>query len=185
MQKALLIVDVQNDYFEGGKSELYKPQNALTNIEKALKLFREKNLPVIHVQHINTRDGATFFLPDTDGVLIHKNLTPSDNEILIIKHAPNSFLNTNLAAVLQKNKISELIICGMMSHMCIDTTTRACMDYGIKVTLLEDACATKSLAFHDKTISAETVHSVFMASLNGMFAKVIKTNELWLEGWNF
>lgn len=98
--------------------------------------------------------------------------------MLIVKHAPNSFLNTNLAAVLQENKITELIICGMMSHMCIDTTTRACMDHGIKATLLEDACATKNLVFHEKTIPAETVHDVFMASLNGMFAKVIKTNEL-------
>jgi len=178
LQKALLIVDVQNDYFEGGKSELNKPQSALINIEKALNLFREKRLPVIHVQHINTRADATFFLPDTDGASIHKNLTPLENEVLITKHAPNSFLNTNLAAVLQENEIDELIICGMMSHMCIDITTRACMDYGIKVILLEDACTTKNLVFHEKTISAETVHDVFMASLNGMFAKVIKTNEL-------
>ena len=177
MQKALLIVDVQNDYFEGGQSELHKPQEALLNIEKILKLFREKKLPVIHVQHINTRVGATFFLPDTDGVSIHRNLTPLDNEVLIIKHAPNSFLNTDLADVLRENGISELIICGMMSHMCIDTTTRACMDYGIKATLLEDACATRNLMFHEKIISAETVHDVFMASLNGMFANVIKTSE--------
>lgn len=178
MRKALLIVDVQNDYFEGGKSELDEPRRALINIEKALKLFREKGLPVIHVQHINTRAGATFFLPNTDGVSIHKNLTPLKNEVLIIKHAPNSFLDTNLDTVLQENEITELIICGMMSHMCIDTTTRACMDYGIKATLLEDACATKNLVFHKKTIPAETVHDVFMASLNGTFAKVIKTNEL-------
>ena len=178
MQKALLIVDVQNDYFEGGKSELHKPQSALLNIEKVLKLFREKKLPVIHVQHINTHAGAAFFLPGTDGVSIHRNLTPLKEEALITKHAPNSFLNTNLAEVLQKNEISELVICGMMSHMCIDTTTRACMDYDIKVTLLEDACATKNLVFHEVTISAETVHDVFMASLNGVFANVIKTNEL-------
>jgi len=101
-----------------------------------------------------------------------------ENEVLIIKHTPNSFLNTNLAAVLQENGIDELIICGMMSHMCIDTTTRACMDYGVKVTLLEDACATKDLVFHEKIIPAEIVHDVFMASLNGMFATVIKTSEL-------
>ena len=180
MQKALLIVDVQNDYFEGGKSELYKPQNALINIEKALKFFREKSQLVIHVQHINTRAGATFFLPGTDGVSIHKNLTPLNNETLIVKHAPNSFLNTKLAAILQEHKVSELIICGMMTHMCIDTTTRACMDYGISVTLLEDACTTKNLVFHDKTIAAETVQEVFMASLNGIFAKVIKTSELFV-----
>ena len=181
MEKALLIVDVQNDYFEGGKSELYKPQEALANIVEVLKLFRDRKLPVIHVQHINISDDASFFLPNTDGVLIHKSLTPLDNETLIIKHAPNSFLNTNLVSVLRKNKITELIICGMMSHMCIDTTVRACMDHGIKATVIADACTTKNLVFNEETISASTVHDVFMASLNGVFAKVIKTSELRIE----
>ena len=175
--KALLIIDVQNDYFEGGKSELYNSHKALMNIEKVLKLFREKGLPIIHVQHINTRAGAAFFLPDTAGVSIHKNLTPLDNETLIVKHAPNSFLNTNLSSVLQEKGISQLIICGMMSHMCVDTTARACMDFGLKVTLLEDACATKDLIYNQHTIPAETVHNVFMASLDGLFAHVIKTEE--------
>ena len=178
MGKALLIVDVQNDYFEGGKSELDKPQEALANIEKALKLFREKKLSIIHIQHINNRAGATFFLPDTFGAAIHEKVTPLDNESLIVKHLPNSFLNTNLASILKEKAITELIICGMMSHMCIDTTTRACMDHGIKATLLEDACATKNLVFHEQTIAADTVHNVFMASLNGMFANVIRTSEL-------
>lgn len=104
-----------------------------------------------------------------------------DNEFLIIKHSPNSFLGTNLLDTLKENNVSDVIICGMMSHMCVDTTTRACMGYGIKVTLLEDACATKDLMFRGKTIPAETVHHTFMASLNGMFAKVIKTSELLLS----
>ncbi len=178
MKKALLIIDVQNDYFEGGKSELYNPLNALEKIEKVLSEFRKESLPVIHVQHINTREGATFFLPNTEGVLIHKNLTPIDGEHLIIKHAPNSFLGTNLLDVLKANEIDEVVICGMMSHMCIDTTTRACMDYGIQVTLLEDACTTKNLTFNGQTLSAGLVHAVFMASLNGLFAQVIKSDEL-------
>ena len=178
MKKALLIIDVQNDYFEGGRSELHNPLAALANIEKTLDVFRKEKLPVIHIQHINTRIGATFFLPDTDGVLIHKNLTPRDTEHIVIKHAPNSFLRTILLNIIRENGITELVICGMMSHMCVDTTTRACMDYDIKAILLEDACATKSLSFNGKTISAETVQDTFMASLNGMFAKVIKTSEL-------
>ncbi len=176
--KGMLIIDVQNDYFKGGKSELYNPIGAMQNIEKALMIFRQKNLPVIHVQHINNHEGATFFLPDTDGVLIHKSLTPLQGEHLVIKHTPNSFFETNLLDIFKKKNINDIVICGMMSHMCIDTTTRACKDLGIKVTLLEDACATKNLSFNGKTIPAETVHNTFMASLNGMFANVIKTSEL-------
>ncbi len=178
MNKALLIIDVQNDYFAGGRAELHEPLLALTNIEKTIATFRDKKLPVIHVQHINTREGATFFLPGTDGAKIHKKLIPLEGEHLVVKHAPSSFLGTSLSNILRENGIVELVIVGMMSHMCVDTTVRACMDHGIKVTLLADACATKSLTFDGTTIPAETVHATFMASLNGTFARVIPTTEL-------
>jgi len=178
LKKALLIIDVQNDYFEGGRSALHDPLRALANVEKVLARFRENRLPIIHVQHINIREGATFFLPNTEGVLIHKNIQPLDNEYLVIKHAPNSFFETNLADILKSEVITDIVVCGMMSHMCVDTTTRACKDYGLKVTLLHDACATKDLYFNGKMIPAGTVHEVFMASLNGMFANVIETSAL-------
>lgn len=177
MKQALLIIDVQNDYFAGGKSELCNSMVALGNIEKLLGHFRLAHLPVIHVQHINTREGTTFFLPNTDGASIHKNLTPKEGEHHVIKHTPNSFFKTNLLDITKDNGITELVICGMMSHMCIDTTTRVCKDLGIKVILIDDACATKNLSWAEQTIPAETVHQVFMASLNGMFATVIKTSE--------
>ena len=178
MKQALLLVDIQNNYFEGGKSKLHNPLLALSNIEKTLKLFRKKGFPIIHVQHINNQEGAAFFLSNTDGVRIHQYLAPLENEYLVIKHTPNSFFGTNLADILKENEIQDIVVCGMMSYMCIDTTVRACKHYGIRVTLLDDACATKDLSYNGKTISAEVVHNTFMASLNGMFAYVIKTNEL-------
>jgi len=178
LSKALLIIDVQNDYFEGGKSELKNPMDALRNIELVLGMFREKKFPVIHVQHINTRQGAAFFLPETEGVKIHINLTPIMNEHIVIKHAPNSFYETELDGILFDYGITELVICGMMSHMCVDTTVRACKDRGLMVTLLHDACTTKDLVFKGETIPSETVHQTFMASLQGMFANVIETSEL-------
>lgn len=176
MKTALLIIDVQNDYFPGGRSPLHHSLAALEKIEKVLRLFRERGLPVIHVQHVNTRPGAAFFLPETAGVLIHERLQPGENEFLVVKHAPNSFLNTELSQILQDNGIADLVVCGMMSHMCVDTTVRAGMDYGIKVTLLADACATKDLVYNGETIPAETVHKTYMASLNGMFAQVVDTD---------
>ncbi len=177
MKKALLIIDVQNDYFAGGKSELYNPVDALDNIEAVLKQFREKKLPVIFVQHISLGKNAAFFLPDTEGVQLHERLRPLDNEYVVTKHAPSCFLNTNLTDIVRDNGITEFVICGMMSHMCIDTTTRACMDHGLKATLPEDACTTKDLTFSGRIIPARTVHAAHMASLNGTFANVIKTGE--------
>lgn len=68
---ALLIIDVQNDYFPGGKMTLEKVEQAAKNARSVLEYFRKNNLPVIHIQHISTNDGATFFLPATDGAKIH------------------------------------------------------------------------------------------------------------------
>ena len=177
MKEALLLIDIQNDYFEGGKAELHKPLEALENAERILKKFRQSSPPVIHVQHVSINEGVTFFLPDTQGVKLHERLAPLNNETLVIKHTPSGFYNTNLLEVIRDNAITELVVCGMMTHMCIDTTVRACKDHALKVTLLEDACATKDLKYRDTVIPAETVHSTFMAALSGMFASVMSTQE--------
>ena len=178
MCKALLLIDIQNDYFPGGKSELAAPEKALHVAETVLKRFREKALPVIHVQHVNTRAGATFFLPGTAGCQIHERLTPLAGENVVVKHAPNSFYGTDLNAIIREKQITGLVVCGMMTHMCVDTTIRAAKDYGIAVTLLQDGCATKDLIFDGETLPADTVQKVFMAALNGMFADIIPASEL-------
>lgn len=178
MAKALMLIDIQNDYFEGGRSPLVHPLGALANAEKALFSSRLAGLPVIHVQHVNIRKGAAFFLPDTDGVRIHERLAPLESEFVVVKHTPNSFYDTGLAGILEWNRINELVVCGMMTHMCVDTTVRAAKDFGLAVTLLEDACTTKDLVWNGEAIHAENVHKTFMAALNGMFAKVIKTDEM-------
>ena len=180
MKLALIIIDVQNDYFEGGKMPLHNPLKALENIECVLTKFREKGLPVIHIQHIGEPDDD-FFLPNTDGAEIHSRLTPLNNEYHIIKHMPSSFLNTGLEKLLREKEITDIVVCGMMSHMCVDTTVRACQDFGFNVVLLDDACATMDLNYDGEIISAETVHKTYMASLNDVFAKIIKTNEFVLD----
>ena len=168
MKKALLIVDVQNDYFPDGKCRLHKPEEALNTIKGLLKSFREQNLPAIYVQHVSTMQ-ADFFIPNTEGVQIHKDIKPLDTEAVIVKHYPNSFYETDLHNELMKNEVTELVVCGMMTHMCIDTTVRAAKEYGYKVTLISDGCAAKALEWN--------VQDVFMASLNRKFADVITSVE--------
>lgn len=169
MKKALLIIDVQNDYFPHGKCELYKSEIALNAIKDLLNHFREKNLPVFYVQHISN-EHAAFFVPKTDGVSIHKDIAPLKAEKVIVKHYPNSFYETSLQSELTKFSVTDLVICGMMTHMCIDTTVRAAKDYGYKITLISDACATKDLEWNGVNIPAEIVQNTFMASLNQKFA---------------
>lgn len=171
--KALLIIDVQNDYFESGKCELKDSLKTALNIRKIMDNFREKNLPIIHIQHINTREGASFFLPNTTGVEIHKVVEPLKSELVINKSFPNSFRDTSLEENLKELNISELVVCGMMTHMCVDSTLRAAFDKGYKCKVLYDACTTKDLSINDKVIKAQDVHDSFMSGFSYIFADVI------------
>lgn len=177
MSNALLIIDIQNDYFPGGRMELVGSTAASVQAKALLDAFRARGLPVIHVQHVSNRAGATFFLPDTEGVRIHENVTPLAAEPIVTKHFPNAFRETTLTDTLRERGIKSLVIAGMMSHMCIDTSTRAAADAGYACTLAHDACATRDLAFGGTTVPAAQVHAAFMAAMNGAFAKVVPAAE--------
>ncbi len=177
MTTALLIIDIQNDYFPGGRMELVGSPAASLEAKALLQAFRARGLPVIHVQHVSTRPGATFFLPDTEGVRIHDSVQPAAGESVVTKHFPNAFRETGLGEALRERGVDTLVIAGMMSHMCIDTSTRAAADAGFACTLAHDACATRDLAFGATTIPAAQVHAAFMAAMNGAFAKVVTAGE--------
>ena len=105
-------------------------------------------------------------------------VTPQENEIVVVKNFPNSFRDTALLEILKKEKTDNLVICGAMSHMCIDATTRAAFDLGFNCIVAEDACATRDLSFKGKAIKASDVHASFMAALSVPYAKVISTKEI-------
>src|SRR5262245_38954899 len=111
---ALLIIDIQNDYFPGGAMQLESSEAAGAKAGLALKSFREKKLPVIHVRHLSVRPGATFFLPGTRGAEIHASVQPVGGETVIEKNFPNSFRNTGLKDFLEKQNIKQLVVTGMM-----------------------------------------------------------------------
>jgi len=178
MKTALLIIDVQNDYFPNGKMELNNSINASLKIKDLIIHFRNKSIPIIHIQHISIRPGSTFFLPGTFGLEFHENVKPKDHEKIIIKNFPNSFRNTELDDYLKEQNISKLVIVGMMTQMCIDTTVRAAFDLGYECIIAGDCCATKNLKYFNNEISAENVQNSFLAALNGVFSKVLKKDEV-------
>lgn len=178
MNSALILIDIQNDYFPNGKMELYKAEQAASNAAKVLAWFRQNNKDnIFHVQHISKKPSATFFLPNTEGAEIHDSVKPLNSESVTIKHSANSFLNTDLEEKLKEKNITNLVVVGMMTHMCIDTTVRAASDLGFQVTLIEDACATRALSYNGVELTAEQVHYSFIAALNGSFAQVVSTEE--------
>lgn len=174
---ALLIIDVQNDYFPGGRMELAGSDAAVALLGELLGEFRRKDVPVVHVRHVATKPGATFFLPETDGALIHARVRPEAGETVVVKHFPNSFRGTDLHATLQAAGITRLVIAGMMTHMCVDTTVRAAFDLGYECVVIGDCCATRTLALNGATVAAEHVQLAYLAALNGTFAKVVISSE--------
>jgi len=175
---ALLIIDIQDDYFPGGAMELVGADEAGAQAGKLLHAFREKSLPVIHVQHVSIRPGATFFLPGTKGMQIHESVRPIDGETIFQKNFPNAFRQTPLLEHLRGAGITNLVIAGMMTHMCVDTSTRAAADQGFACSLAQDACATRSLTFNGVQVPAESVQAAYLAALNGAFAKVAPASAL-------
>jgi len=145
---------------------------------KALARFRKEGVPVIHVRHLSVRPGSSFFIPGTAGAEIHAAVKPQAGEKVIEKNFPNSFRGTELERVLKDAGVKELVVAGMMTHMCVDASVRQAADLGYKVTLLGDACATRAQSFAGETVPARQVHAAFLAALNGFYAKVLPTHEL-------
>ncbi len=172
MKPALLLIDLQNDYFPGGAMELAGMTQAAARAQELLAALRQARRLIFHVQHLAPGPDATFFRPNTPGVEIHESLRPLPGEAVVRKHYPNAFRDTGLLEVLQGAGVDEVIICGAMSHMCIDATTRAAFDFGLRCTVIHDACATRDLAFQGRTIPAAQVHGAFMAALGMRYAQV-------------
>ena len=163
--KALLIIDIQDFYFPGGKSALVEPEKAAANAALLLKDFRNRNLLVIHVRH-NAEPGGK----------INDIVKPLPSEKIVSKDEVNCFVRTDLLDYLKSNKIDTLVICGMQTHMCVEAATRAASDYGFKCVLVHDACATRDLKFGDKIIKAEDVHYSTLSTLKN-YAIVESTKE--------
>lgn len=177
MKTALIIIDIQKDYFPGGKHPLVKPLEAAKKAYMLLQCFREHTGHHVHIQHISKKADATFFIPGDRGTDIHDSVAHFEGEPIVYKHEPNSFLNTNLLELLKGWNIEQVVICGMMTHMCVDATVRAASDLGFAVIVAEDACATRDLKYGDTTIPAEHVHKAFLAALKS-YGKVMKSEEI-------
>lgn len=178
MPRALILIDLQNDYFPGGAMELAGSSLAVEKAGLLLQAFRRKSLPIVQIQHVSTRPGAAFFLPDTLGVEIHSAVAPLAGETVFKKHFPNSFRETPLRQHLADLQITQLVIAGMMTHMCVDSTIRAAADLGFQCTLAQDACATRALTFGGITVAPEQVQVAFLAALQGLFARVQSVEEI-------
>jgi nicotinamidase-related amidase len=175
MSTALVIVDIQNDYFPGGRMTLEGIERAAGNAARLLEHFRNTGQPTFHIQHTWEDASAPFFVAGTTGAEIHASVAPRPGEPVIVKHFPNSFRESPLLAELRRVGADRLAICGAMSHMCIDATTRAASDLGFNCLVAHDACATRNVEFEGTTVPAKDVHAAYMSALGFAYAKVLPT----------
>lgn len=162
---ALLVIDVQNDYFPDGKYPLAGMAAAAAKVAELIAAARWNRIPVVHVRHESQRDDAGFFVEGTPGAEINEAVAPLSDEPVVVKKNVNAFLDTGLDALLKEQGVGSLVIVGAMSHMCVDAATRAALDLGYGVTLAHDATATRDLAFGDVEVPAASVQAALMAAL--------------------
>lgn len=176
--RLLLLIDIQRDYFPGGRHPLVDPDPAAEAAARLLAGFRAAGEPVVHTQHVWDAPDAAFFAPGTPGVEFDQRVAPLGEEQVIVKHEPNAFLGTPLESVLRAADPAELVVAGMMSSMCIDATVRAASDLGFRVAVAQDACAAPDLAYGGRTVPGIQVHLAFMAALDGTYARVADVDTL-------
>ncbi len=175
-KSALLVIDLQNEYLPTGKLPLVNIEQATENAVKVIAKARQNGTQVIHVQHIANGE-SPIFEPNSNGIEFQDTVKPQVDETVIVKNNINAFLNTNLKEILDIQGITELVVMGAMSHMCIDAAVRAAADFGYKVKVIHDACATLDLEFNGVKVPAAHVHATLMAAFEFAYAQVISTED--------
>lgn len=176
-KKALIVIDLQNDYFPGGKWTCEGIEAAAANAARVIEAARRAGDLVVHVRHEFAGDDAPFFAPGSPGAEIHQSVRPAEDGTVVLKNAVNAFKDTELKTLLDEKGIEELVICGAMSHMCVDAATRAASDYGYRCTVIHDACATRDLEFNGVQVPAKIAHAAFMSALGWAYAKPVSADQ--------
>jgi nicotinamidase-related amidase len=178
MARALLLIDIQRDYFPGGAHPLVGSDAAAEAAATVLSAFRDGDEPIIHVQHVWDEPEASFMRPGTPGVEHDPRVSPADGEPVVVKAMPNAFLGTDLERRLRDGEVDDLVVAGMMTSMCVDATVRAAADLGFPVTVVGDACAAPNLRHRDVAVPGDQVHAAFLAALADGYATVLTAGEL-------
>ncbi|AWG26064.1 cysteine hydrolase family protein [Flavobacterium kingsejongi] len=176
---ALVVIDVQNDYFPGGKMTLNGADEAAANTALLLQKFRSEKRTIIHIQHIGP-ETAPFLATGTVGAELYHKVAPLPGEKVITKQYPNSFRETALLAYLKEKHITHLVIAGMMTDVCVDATVRAAKDFDLNTIVIGDACATKERTLYGKVIPAHQIHTAYLAGLTAvgnLYAEVWQTKD--------
>lgn len=171
---ALILVDVQQGFDAPSWGRRNNP-HAEACIAALLEAWRRSGRPIWHVQHVS-REPESPLRPGQDGVRFKAFAEPRSGEPVVHKHVNSAFIGTDLEGQLRAAGVSTLVITGLTTDHCVSTSTRMAGNLGFQVLLPEDATATFDRTGPDgRHYSAQEIHDVHLASLNGEFATVTDT----------
>lgn len=177
---ALLLIDVQKGLDDPALGRRNNP-HAESNIARLLAEWRKQKLPVIHVRHCSLKPDSPL-RPQLPGNAYKEEARPFPGEKEFSKTVNSAFIGTGLEQYLHDQDISTLVIAGLTTDHCVSATTRTASDLGFDVTLIADATATHERVGHDGVLySAEDIHNIQLAGLNGEFCTVRSTAEMLRE----
>jgi nicotinamidase-related amidase len=175
---ALIVVDVQRafDEWEAAGKRRNNP-HAVARIVDLLSAFRDVRAPIFHIRHEGTRPNSTF-LPGSSGFAVKDEARERDGEPVIVKHVNSAFIGTDLETRLRAQNIKRVVICGATTNHCVETTTRMAGNLGFDARLVRDATWTFDRVGPDGDAhSAEAIHAMTLANLNGEFARIVTAAE--------
>jgi nicotinamidase-related amidase len=175
MKRALLVIDVQNEYFSGLLPITY-PQGHLENILRVMDTAALQNIPRVVVQHTFTKPDMPFFRRDTPEWELHSEIKSRSYDLLIEKNLPGSFTGTKLESWLRENEIDTVVIAGYMTHMCCDTTARQAVHLGFNVEFLSDATGTLALENAAGSVTDEELQRAILCAQQMLLSEVISAD---------
>jgi nicotinamidase-related amidase len=179
--RALIVIDVQNEYFDGALPISDPPQaTSIANIGRAMDAASAAGVPVIVVRHGDGETGAETFVPGSRSWQLHPEVERRAHDRLIEKTLPGSFTGTELGDVLDEAGVDTVSITGYMTHMCVDTTARQAAHRGLSVEILNDATGTLPLENSGGSATGEELHRATLVAQGQFFADVLSTDE-WVD----
>jgi len=179
MKEALLVIDVQNEYFSGPLQVTY-PSGSLVKILQAMDAAHIADIPVIVVKHSNPSADSTAFRPGTPAWDLHPEVAGRPSDLIIEKTFPGSFTNTGLDEWLVEHAITSVAISGYMTQMCCDTTARQAFHAGYQVTFLSDATGTLTITNTAGTVRDADLHRAILVTQQMRFSQVMTTAD-WIR----
>lgn len=179
MKRALLVIDVQNEYFTGKLPVTY-PEGSLGKIVRAMSAAAERGIPVVVVQHSASAESPVF-RPGSEGWELHPEIQGRPRDYLVVKALPGSFTGTDLEGWLRGRGVDTVVVAGYMTQMCCDTTARQAFHLGFGVEFLSDATGTLAISNAAGRVTAEELHRAILVTQAMRFSRVVDT-ETWIRG---